>query len=531
MISKDLGDFQTPPVLVGDVLHCLAQTGRHWTRALEPTCGRGNFIKGLLNLTLSPCEIQGIEIQSNYVRYAQDIILQTAITSTSIKEANLFDIDLRHDLTWKTAGSLLVVGNPPWVTSADLGALESKNIPLKSNFKGFKGLEAITGGANFDIAEYILLKLIVELVEEKPTIALLCKTAVARNVLQYAFEANLPIGGASIRKIDSKKFFGAAVDACLFCIDVGLDIPSYQAAVYDNLLATEPESIVGVSNGRLSANLVTRQNLGFLDGTCPLTWRQGVKHDAATVMELAYSSTGQLYNKLEEVVEVEPEYVYPLLKSSDLGGVEKIRPKKALIVPQQRIGEDTAKLEYTAPMLWKYLIQHQEVFAKRKSSIYEKRSAFAIFGVGSYTFAPYKVAISGLHKKMQFRTIGPLDGKPVVFDDTCYLIPCASAQQATLISSLLQTPLCLEFLNSIVFWDAKRPITKRLLQRVDLKALLEHTNRRELLLRAQVELQRMGCLEQDQQTTWPEDLADLLEDYTVGAREESNIVQGTLLEI
>lgn len=50
-MSKDLGDFQTPPALVEDILHYLRKTGKHWTRAFEPTCGQGNFIQGLLKLT------------------------------------------------------------------------------------------------------------------------------------------------------------------------------------------------------------------------------------------------------------------------------------------------------------------------------------------------------------------------------------------------------------------------------------------------------------------------------------------------
>ena len=89
---------------------------------------------------------------------------------------------------------------------------------LKKNFKGFKGIEALTGHSNFDITEYIWIKLIQELVSEKPTIALLCNTAVARNVLQFAFDAQLKISNASIRASDAKKWFKASVSACLFCL-------------------------------------------------------------------------------------------------------------------------------------------------------------------------------------------------------------------------------------------------------------------------------------------------------------------------
>lgn len=527
---KDLGDFQTPPALVSAVLHCLTRTGQSWSRVLEPTCGHGNFIKGVLNIDPSPREIWGIELQNTYVKYAQNAIQHTETTSISIKQANLFDIDLRHDLAWKTSGPLLIVGNPPWITNSALGSLESKNMPLKSNFKGLNGFEAMTGGSNFDIAEYILLKLIWELSPEHPTIALLCKTSVARNILQFSFKAGLPIDGAIIRRIDSKKFFGAFVDACLFCFEVGSEHPSYQAEVYDDLLATEPSSVIGMIDGRLVANMEMNRKLCFLDGTCSLTWRQGIKHDAAAVMELTYDTSGNLYNKLGGMVDVESEYVYPLLKSSNLGGVEKTREKKAMIVPQKCIGEDTAQLEYTAPLLWRYLTQHRDIFDRRKSSIYEKQPSFAIFGVGPYTFAPYKVAISGMYKSLQFRIIGPVNGKPMIFDDTCYFVPCSSAQQAALISSLLQDPVCLDFLRSIIFWDAKRPITKKLLQRIDLKALLQYVERQNLLLRANSELQRIECTESGRQAKWPDYLESFLETYSVAAEKREQIVQDRLFD-
>jgi len=41
---------------------------------------------------------------------------------------------------------------------------------------------------------------------------------------------------------------------------------------------------------------------------------------------------------------------------------------------------------------------------------------------GSLFFKPYKVAISGLYKSSHFSLLLPVDGKPVMLDDTCYLL-------------------------------------------------------------------------------------------------------------
>jgi hypothetical protein len=107
-----------------------------------------------------------------------------------------------------------------------------------------------------------------------------------------------------------------------------------------------------------------------------------------------------------------------------------------------------------------------------------------LFGVGPYSFAPFKVAISGLHKTPAFRAIGPREGRPVMLDDTSYLLACSSAEEAAALTALCNDPIALELIRSSSFSDAKRPITKALLQRVDLRAILQRTDRRRLLARA-----------------------------------------------
>lgn len=96
-----------------------------------------------------------------------------------------------------------------------------------------------------------------------------------------------------------------------------------------------------------------------------------------------------------------------------------------------------------------------------------------MFGIGDYSFAPYKVAISGLHKEPKFRAIGPVLGRPVMLDDTCYFVPAGSATEASLLSAFLNHEKTRCFIDAIAFWDAKRPITKRLLQRIDIASLLD----------------------------------------------------------
>jgi hypothetical protein len=96
-----------------------------------------------------------------------------------------------------------------------------------------------------------------------------------------------------------------------------------------------------------------------------------------------------------------------------------------------------------------------------------------MFGIGDYSFAPYKIAVSGLHSQPSFRLITPLNGKPVMLDDTCYFIPCKHEAQAQLLLNLLNSEAVQQFLRANLFSGAKRPITKRLLQRIDLRCVSE----------------------------------------------------------
>ena len=83
-------------------------------------------------------------------------------------------------------------------------------------------------------------------------------------------------------------------------------------AVYASLESETPEATIGFQGGRMVADVETYRRAAPADGECPLVWRQGIKHDAAALMELR--GDGEFWiNKLGEAVDVEAEFVYPLL--------------------------------------------------------------------------------------------------------------------------------------------------------------------------------------------------------------------------
>ena len=74
----------------------------------------------------------------------------------------------------------------------------------------------------------------------------------------------------------------------------------------------------------------------------------------------------------------------------------------------------------------------------------------------------------------------PQEGKPVMLDDTCYLIGFDTLEYAVYTLILLNSETAVQFLKSITFSDAKRTFTKDVLMRIDLLALSKHFNNQTL---------------------------------------------------
>lgn len=505
----EFGDFPTPIELAREILATLGPVGSKWTRVLEPSCGDGAFIRALTESPFPPKEIVGIELQGHHF-IGGPPNLSTPRTDVTIVNGDILRADVRRLPKWTTKGPLLVVGNPPWVTTAELARLGGGNTPAKANTKHLKGFEALSGTSNFDLAEFIWVKLLRDLYPLNPSIALLCKTSVARNVIRYAQQERLSVYDGSMRMIDAHMWFGVNAPACLFTLHVGHGAPDYTIRMYDSLEATLPSALLGIVNGHLVPDVNRYQKVSSSEGSFPFEWRQGIKHDAAAVMELVVDPHGRLFNRLGEEVKVEREYVYPLLKSSDLGSDRPKTVQRRVIVTQQKNGDDTTALRADAPMLWAYLMGHKEFFENRKSRIYLGGPPFGMFGVGPYSFSPCKVAISGMYKKAIFRAIGQIDGRPVMLDDTCYFVPTEDPMSAAVLAGLLNSDPALEFFEAVTFYDAKRPVTKGLLKRVNLHSVWNQLEPLSPAERAELLLPGLRGAQPTSKERWPTDYTEFV---------------------
>ena len=457
----EFGDFQTSRDLADRVCERLKEAGLYPTSVIEPTCGLGNFIESARKSFSTAREFRGFEIDPDYVnrarqRFADDNSVE--IIERDVMQEGLFPASTIPE-------NCLILGNPPWTTNSTMGCINGVNLPEKSNIHGLQGLDALTGKSNFDISEWMLMHFTKLLVGTDGYLAMLVKTSVARKIINHLFKSKTNLRHISLHKIDAMAEFNVSVDACLLvvCFSATKAGALRSCKIYNSLEQKAPASVIGWRRGKLVSNPDTFDRLSdrYLACSKPENpWRSGMKHDCSRVFELKRQGNS-LMNGYGELVDVEEKFLFPLMKGTDLALTKDI--SRWVICPQREVGENTERLKILAPKLWAYLESYSKELAARRSRIYMNKPNFSVFGIGLYSFQPWKIAISGLHKSYGFRLVEPYENKPVLFDDTCYQISFADKAKAKRVFKKIMSQPCIEFLESMTFWDNKRPITAEIL--------------------------------------------------------------------
>lgn len=481
----EYGDFQTNSHLANEITLFLKTRGVSPEVVIEPTCGKGNFIIASLGNFNHLQTVFGIEIYKPYVWECKFNIIDFFLLNPNISSPdiyiyhfNVFDFNFDQIKNKYSDKNCLIIGNPPWVTNSQLGSLNSNNLPKKINFKKHSGIDAITGKGNFDIAEYITEMLIKAFNETTGNIALLVKNSVIKNIVYEQKRNKHKISNLEKYCIDSKQEFNVSVEASLFFskLNSKSHFSCKEFDFYDNSNMIKQFGWVA---DKFVSDIENYVNIEEYDGKSPFIWRQGIKHDCTKIMELD-KRNGYFFNKLNEEVELESGLVYGFLKSSDLKNTIAQQIRKFTIITQTKVGQETGYIKRDYPKTYGYLLAHKSFFDARKSSIYNNKPLFSIFGVGDYSFLPYKIAISGLYKTFHFTLVFPQENKPVMLDDTCYFIGFEKIEFAVYTLILLNSSKTMKLLESITFQDAKRTFTKDTLMRVDLFKLSQKSDFKEV---------------------------------------------------
>ena len=84
-----------------------------------------------------------------------------------------------------------------------------------------------------------------------------------------------------------------------------------------------------------------------------------------------------------------------------------------------------------------------------------------MFGIGEYSYAKYKVGVSGFCKKPLFSVIVSADETPVMTDDTSYFICFPTYDMAYVAMLILNSWRVQQFLLTIAFFGCEASIHQK----------------------------------------------------------------------
>ena len=159
--------------------------------------------------------------------------------------------------------------------------------------------------------------------------------------------------------------------------------------------------------------------------------------------------------KVDEVTEpIEPDLLYPLLRGRDVQRW-KAEPSAWILITHlpgmglKAIPEKEMQTDY--PCTYGYLKRFEEVLRKRaafkryftrkdkNNRIVETGPFYSMFGIGPYTFAPWKVVWREQASTMTASVVSPKDGKPVMPDHKLMLVDCTSEDEACFVCACLNS--------------------------------------------------------------------------------------------
>lgn len=167
-------------------------------------------------------------------------------------------------------------------------------------------------------------------------LALLCKTQVVKNIIQYLPETNFTASDFRIYLFDAKKEFNVFIDACLFVCKINGIQEDYQCKVFNIENPNTEIKRFGWVENKFVSDIKKYEQTKEIDGKSDLTWRSGIKHDCSHVMELEIYKDSGFTNKFNEILNLEEDIVYPFLKSSNIRNLVINNSRKKIIITQKK---------------------------------------------------------------------------------------------------------------------------------------------------------------------------------------------------
>ncbi|MFB6073923.1 MAG: N-6 DNA methylase [Haloarculaceae archaeon] len=468
-----LGDYHTPRGLADLAVDALAIEDAAAERFLDPGCGSGVFLAACLDRVLAAADgppgerierataaVRGVDRNPFAVRGAAlSYVLALAPALAAADEPTVAVPVRRADaLALDGTGPEMtvehLVGNPPWLTwgalpESERAAWRERHVDRLDLFP-HEGAAARLGHGNDDLSVSFVQVCLDRYLSRGGDAAVVLK----RDALQGPAGRLLRRGRAGDRPVSVERvhdlaavspFRDVAADAAVYALaaDEAQSFPvattrwrgAGSFASGEALRATherERGGLVPVEPSDPASSWIREDAERAALGACAHEIRHGLKDDASDVFGLDRGALDR----------VDRDLVYPYLKSRHVVKFGLFGHDLRL-VPAERAGEDNeAWLRESRPDTYEYLDSHRERLCDRASSWLDSGPFYSVFGLGEYTWAPYKVVWCRLGFKPHFAVVSTvadpdLGERPVVPGDHCMFIACERERVAHFLCALL----------------------------------------------------------------------------------------------
>jgi len=518
-MRRALGEYYTPRGVAELAVDELPLDSPGSDVVLDPGCGSGMFLAvcterkvAALADDLSPAElvdvvtdtVVGVDLNPVAVKSAK---LSYLLSLSGVLDRGAVDrLELpvfltdalrltRHDdITFEgetrnlTADSL--VGNPPWITWGTLSdrvkdAWRETYVDRLDLFP-HEGFESRLGHGNDDVSVLFVWVCISHYLAEGGTASFVLKRDILRGpagtLLRTQSVGGRPLAVRHVHDFAGLHPFGPDVDTdaavYTFAADTeptfpipldawraGTDDPDFSAATrIRETLARDRGAVVPVDPDDPSSAWIREAAERAALGECTHRIRHGLKDDAKEVFGI----------DRDQLATLEPDHVYPYLASRHVVKYGLFGYDLHL-VPMRKANEDNeAELRRTCPDTYAYLAANREALEDRSSAWLADGPFYNVFGLGEYTWAPYKVVWCRLGFKPHFAVVSTVDDetlgeKPVVPGDHFMFVPTDSEAEAHFLCGLLNSAVYQRSLGELAS-NGKSSLSKAVVSELALPA-------------------------------------------------------------
>ena len=523
-IRHDLGEYFTPYWLAEETIKMSGFKGDLNITLLDPGCGTGIFllaaaemkyqanknkppevlIKDILR-TVVGCDINPVCVLVARLNFVCWFAFKFGLPLHDIKIPvmhydTVFERPAGNTKT-NDIGNILpegcdyLVGNPPWISWNSLPneyrrQVEQELLPRYVLFD-FHGQEAQLGHSNDDYLVTFTLVTIHRYLKDGGLCSFIIKQPLLTNVSGKTFrrfcirhvQGDVWLKVKKVADLRKVKPFGIGNETAIIVLQRGkktvYPVPYEIWSKKNNRIIIKEGEAKPLNDATSSWAVLTTdlEETEFMVGRCPYEIRHGLKHDAADIIIVDPIERKEdkvlIRSKADgEEYEIEADTVYPFLQPRHIGAWG-IKGYTYAIIPQHKAGEDNEnELAKTLPLTYSYLTRFKDRFLSRKSRIFGKKPFYTLFGLGKYTWKPFKVCWCGLGFKPEFVVVGSVNdrliGKKLLIPDgTIYFIPFEKKEEAHFVCSLLNSETVCKFLSARS-GKSKRGLSKKVMEQLAL---------------------------------------------------------------